>query len=287
MKVTSIKSLFTLLAVALLFTSAVQAQEKKQEFPKDLFVEIACFEALKPGAVKMFTEMGKPFHEEMIRMGILVDWSFHRVDYPNGDDCECDYREVRVFRGMAALDKLNSNELGMKIAAKLWPDMDMQATMKDFRETVKFKNSRIYHAMDAAAPNPVDAKMAVMNFMDAKPGKFEDCIAMEMEVFKPVHMVSMKTGKMKDWVIMESVLPYGTDFKTDYITVDIFDSYSDMSSNDMMASFKKAHPGKDPMTVLNKMGDMRDLTHSEILVKITEADVKQPALPEATSAKDK
>ncbi len=282
------KALFTIIALFLLNASIVQAQEKKAEFPTDIFFEVACFEALQPGTSKMFIELGKPFHEEMIRQGLLVDWSFHRVDYPNGDDCECDYREVRVFKGLAALDKINSDETGMKIAKKLWPDMDMQETMKKFRETAKFKGSRIYHLMDAAAPGPTDGKMAVMNFMDVKPGMSEDYVSMEKTVFKPVHKASLAAGDSRDWILAQSILPYGTDFTTDFITVDVYDSYEQMAraNGKMMETVNKVHPGKDVDALWDKMDGIRSLTHAEIMVKVTEAEVDPPA-PEATSSTNK
>ena len=276
-----VTSLFVLLA--LLFVSSVQltAQDAK-EAPKNIFIEVACFKSKAPGVSEMFKKYGKAWHEELIRQGVLINWAFFAVDFPNGEDCECNYREVRVFTDMKTMDKLSSPEYGMEVAQKVFPDEDLELLMKSFRDKIDFRHSTVYELKDELIPGPSNSNMIVVNFMDVKPGMGSEYEKMESEVFKPVHSASQKAGHLVDWSLWERVLPYGSSFDHDYLTVDVWGSYENMAKADSGASWKAVYPDKNPADIYKKMAETRDLLKAEIWINVARAEPNKK--PDASSS---
>ena len=277
------KSVFTLVMLIFLTSFKLAAQDAK-EAPNDIFIEVACFKSKAPGASEMFKKYGKAWHEELIRQGVLINWSFYAVDFPNGEDCECNYREVRVFTDMKSLDKLSSQTYSMEIAQKVFPDENLDELMMMFREKVEFRNSIVYQMKDELIPGPSNSNMFVVNYMDVKPGMGQKYLKMETEVFKPAHAESQKAGSLTDWSVWQRVLPYGTDFNHDYLTVDAWGSYEKMANSDMEAAWKAAHPDKNAGDMYQKMTEMRDLRKAEIWINVARADLDKK--PDASSSKD-
>ncbi|MDA9773961.1 hypothetical protein N9B82_03300 [Saprospiraceae bacterium] len=256
------KTVFIASFIFLFFVSHTFAQE--QSIPEDLFMEIACFKAKGPDAQDFFKKWSKPFHEEMIRQGILVGWDFYTVDYPNGSDCDCRFRAVRVFRGIGTLDKIKSTKTREAIVQKIWPNKTLKDLGAEFQKNVELKHSEVYRLVDALIPTKTKSKIMVVNFMDVKPGDREAYLEMEDAIFKPLHSASNKEGKLIDWFIAEREIPYGMKVKTDYITVDKFDNYEDYFSNNFMELFKSVHPTMNAKEAMIKMAEKRKLIKSEI-----------------------
>ena len=266
------------MALILAAGSNLYAQDAK----KNVYLEIACFKSNAPGASKLFTEFAKPFHEELIRQGVLVGWAFYKVDFPNGSDCNCEFREVRAFTDIKSMDILSSDAFTMEVAQKVFPDQNLEELMVMFREKVEFKNSQIYALEDELVPGPSKSHMLVVNFMDVKQGMDSEYEKMEKEVFKPVHEASRKAGKLVDWSMWERVIPYGADFDHDYLTIDVWGSYENMADQDMGAFWKEIHPDMKPGEAFAKMDEIRDLRRAEVWISVVRADA--PKTQEASSS---
>ena len=278
------KSLFVLMVLLFVSSFNMTAQDAK-ETPENIFVEIACFKAKAPGAVGLFRTWGKSFNEELIRQGVLKNWYFYAVDFPNGEDCECNYREVRTFTDMKSLDKLNSEDFTMRVAKKVFPEENIEEMMMQFREKVDFRHSVVYVLEDELIPGGnnnlkfydltpggiMGSNMIVVNYMDVKAGMGDEYVKMETEVFKPVHAASQKAGELIDWSVWQRVLPYGSSFDHNYLTVDVWGSYKKMANANMEAAWKEVYPDKSPADVYSKMADTRDLLKAEIWIELAKA----------------
>lgn len=266
------KAVLAVSLIILCLVSNLLAQE--QNVPEDIFIEIACFKAKKSDAVEYFKTRGKAIHEEMIRQGILTNWEFYTVDYPNGKDCDCNFRAVRVFRGIGQLDKIKSVATRQAIIKKIWPDKNLNDLRREFSESIEFRHAEVYNLNDALIPAPTQSNMMVVNFMDVKPGERANYLKKETEIFKPLHAANNKAGKLVDWVVAERVLPYGTEFKADFITIDKFENYSDFFDFNFMDLFKKIHPQMDGPTTMKEMAETRKLLKSEVWQVVTRTETK-------------
>jgi len=254
----------TLSAILAIVLSMSISSSHGQELPEDLYFEIACFKAKTDKARVYFRDWAKPIHDEMIKRGIISDWEFYTVDYPNGSDCDCNYRAVRVFKGLKSLDKIKSRELREEIVMHIWPDKSLADVYAEFSKNVDFKYAEVFHLKDAVVPNKTTSELSIVNFMDVKAGQWDKYLEMEREVFKPVHSKAHKNGAMVDWFVAEREMPYGVNFKTDYITVDKFNSYEEIGLFRLLDLFSTVHPTKDGKKVMAEMATVRKLLKSEI-----------------------
>lgn len=243
---------------------AINIHAQDQTPPENLFFEVACFKAKSPNTMAFFEKWSKPIHEEMIRQGILLDWDFYTVDYPNGSDCDCQYRAVRIFKDIASLDKIKSEKIRNEIVKKIWPGKSIADVREDFRKNVEFKHAEVYKLVDALIPSKTTSKLLVVNFMDVKPMDRKTYLDMELEIFKPLHASSHKANILVDWFVAEREIPYGVNVKTDYITVDKFNSYEDYYSNNFSELFKSTHPTLNFEETMQTMAKKRSLLKAEI-----------------------
>lgn len=278
-KTAFLKMFFSTMLLIFSLTS-LSAQDNSSE---DLYFEIACFKAKDADAVNYFNYWGKAIHEEMIRQKILIDWKLFRVDYPNGSDCDCNYRAVRIFRGIQSLDKIKSEKIRTEIVGKLWPWKSLKEIRGKFQKSIEFKHAEVYRLNDALIPHATNSELVVVNFMDVKREDRKTYLEMEKDVFKPMHEQSSKEGKLVDWFVAEHVIPFGSNIETDYITVDKFNNYDAFFNASFADLFKKVHPDKDFESTMNKMGEVRKLIKAEIWRSITVADVEKPQTTAASS----
>ena len=82
----------------------------------------------------------------------------------------------------------------------------------------------------------------VVNRMQVPPGGGAEYMAVENEIWKPVHEAAIAAGKRQGWAVYSRVLPYGADMRYSYATVDGFDNYSDLVAPGMQDLFRQAHP---------------------------------------------
>ena len=250
-----------LLFILISGTAILNAQ---QDIPKDLYMEIACFKYKKAGAVEYFKTTGNKINKELIRMGVIEDWKFFTVDFPNGSNCDCNLRAVRVFKGMSSLDKLRDLEIREKAIKNIWPDKDLDDVRAEFNEYNEFKGSEVFRLLDAVIPGPTDSNLSFVNFFKVKQGAWKEYERMETEVFKPLHVDMQKNGIMVDWFLAEQVFPYGADIPYNYITVDKFDSYEKVNEMSFGKSFDRIHNAMDIKSTMKQMNELRSLHKTEI-----------------------
>ena len=255
------KMTFIVIAIFLL-SNQILAQDSSM--PEDLYFEIACFKAKKPGAINYFKTTGNAINQEMIRTGVIENWSFFKVDFPNGSACECDFRAIRTFRGIEALEKLKDNSIREQIIKTIWPHKSRADISREFNELIDFRYSHVYNMVDALVPKATTSKMMVVNFMDVEPKNRSSYLEMENEIFKPLHAANHKNGGLVDWVVARRSIPYGAEIKTDFITIDKYDSYSKMQNSNFMETFKKVHPDIDGPSTMAKMSTLRSLIKAEV-----------------------
>ena len=254
----------TLLVFVVIQIGIGSAIAQNDEMPKDLYYEIACFKAKNPNAVNYFKTTAHAIHKEMEKQKIIENWSFFKVDFPNGNACECDFRAIRMFRGMEALEKLKDPAVREQIIKNIWPNKTKDDISQEFASNFDFQYSQVFNMIDALIPEATSSKLVVVNFMDVKPENRSTYVEMESEIFKPLHKVNNESGKIVDWVLARRVIPYGAEIKTDYITMDKYESYADMQNSGFMEMFTKVHPTKDGKATMTKMSKMRKLAKSEI-----------------------
>ncbi len=175
---------------------------------------------------------------------------------------------------------LNLGEKAMKIAARVFPDANLPKVIERFEAAAKNAGSEVFVIRDEAIPGPKGGndkkvKFVQANFMkvsEANSGKYA---SMEREIFKPMHKARIEAGKMHDWVLLQRIMPYGSEWDNNFLTFDVFNEWGDMAGGPDNL-FEKVHPGKDANALWNKMAKLRELRRSETWEFMTVVDSPTP-----------
>ena len=155
----------------------------------------------------------------------------------------------RLHPGKAGTTLLTQTEAARQIVrSELWRLVDQTAPRT---------------AADASAP---PSKYIIVDFMQSKPGV--DYVAVERELWKPVHQDRVKSGALVSWALYELVLPGGTSYPYDYATVNAMSSFADLNVMFPDDLFKRVLPNISITDIGNRTGASRDLTRHELWVLV-------------------
>jgi hypothetical protein len=259
-----------------------------QEAPQDVYFSMWCIKAKTPDARPLIKEVMKPFEESLIKEGISMNWFLMRVEFPNGENCNCDYYGIQVFNDHRLMEFFSNQNTMMAHFVKHFPDKNPEEVMKQFKAAIESGPTQIYKMEDTAMPAPVKSQFATVNFMNVKEENTWEYMKMESEIFKPLHQAAAKKGMMLDWVLMSRVLPRGAAFDGNFITVDVNGSMENvMKGGDMEKLWKEVHPDKDMEETMKKMMALRTVHRSELWQTDMSAEVKEMAKSEEVKSKGK
>jgi hypothetical protein len=112
----------------------------------------------------------------------------------------------------------------------------------------------------AQAPPPPEATYYNLSFYKSKPG--QDPLAMERELWKPIHEDLRKGGVIQSWSVLSPA--YMGPHPYDYMTVIAFRNVQTFQSTKYQTLFEK-HWGKDKVEAnLKRTGESRDLIGNEL-----------------------
>jgi hypothetical protein len=115
----------------------------------------------------------------------------------------------------------------------------------------------------AAFSNSAEAqeRIALVDYMRVPEGGGEDYVALEKEVWKPIHQEMVNNGKLEGWFLYQIPYPGGTDAEYHYVTVRLYNDRAQIENtwDGMNNAFEKAHPGKDVDEIDDKTMASRDL----------------------------
>jgi hypothetical protein len=116
-----------------------------------------------------------------------------------------------------------------------------------------------------ASQSSVPARFVVLDYMKVAPGKDDEYIRLEREVWKPFHQERVKNKRLVAWELY--AVPYTADTRReyDYVTVNVYDSFAatdDQSGMEEM--FRRVHAGKDVSRLLAQTWEARQVARAEI-----------------------
>ncbi|MGH7651125.1 MAG: hypothetical protein ACREMS_04715 [Gemmatimonadaceae bacterium] len=115
------------------------------------------------------------------------------------------------------------------------------------------------------AQNPVARRYVVLDYMKVAPGKDNDYVRLEREVWKPFHAQRIKDKRLVAWELYDVRYTADTHRDYDYVTVNVYDNLAatdDQTGNVEM--FQRMHPGNDGARLLAETDAARQTVRSEI-----------------------
>lgn len=253
--------------VMLTLTLAYATPVLAQEAPPTIYLEITKRQTLNDDFMDTQKELVQPFVQQRIKQGTQIAHGVFRVHFPRGEGVNYNYVTMDVYGDFDHLhmgwDKM------VETASAAFPNVNMPKMVERYESAAEDINSEVFMIRNEAYPGPATGngkppKFVAVNYMHVPAGKGADYLAMENEIFKPIHQARAKDDLMADWVLAQRVFPYGTEWKYNYITFDIFSDWKSMGAGGLDTYFTKAHPNKNADEVWEKMMGLRDLGRSEI-----------------------
>jgi hypothetical protein len=216
--------------------------------------------------VRLEREVWKPFHAQRIKDKRLIAWSLYDVRYTADTHREYDYVTVNVYDNLAATD----DQAGMgDMFQRLHPGNDGARLLTETgaaRETVR---SEVWVLLDRTTPlsaSAPPAKYLNVAFMQSKPNV--DYVAVERDLWKPIHQDLVRSGAMNFWALYELAMPGGTSYPYDYAAVNGVSSLSALENMYPDALFRRVHPNISLTDIGNRTAAARDLTRRELWVLV-------------------
>ncbi|MEM7510298.1 MAG: hypothetical protein AAF388_05135 [Bacteroidota bacterium] len=212
------------------------------------------------------TEYWKKIHQSRIEAGELSAWYLYEVVYPSGTQTDYNYITLNVYGAAADMLKMTNENL-MAHLEKALPGMapeevfDATGASRDLVKTEAF--SLLDRFPQGATGKATEFLMA--NYMDVAPGKEQEYVAMEKEVFKKGHAARINAGQMDSWFLGVRQFPYGTDFGPAFMTVDGYGSFENIfksPSEEMMNEAMGA--GFDMDRAFDDMDRLREVKRAEL-----------------------
>ena len=101
-------------------------------------------------------------------------------------------------------------------------------------------------AAQQSAPNPVPRRYLVLDYMRVTPGKENEYVRLEREVFKPFHAQRVKNKRLVGWQLYEVRYTADTHRDYDYVTVNVYDSLAATDDQSgLVEMFQRMHPGNE------------------------------------------
>ncbi len=117
------------------------------------------------------------------------------------------------------------------------------------------------HSQSSEAP----AKWVTVSYMKSVSGK--DPMAIEREVWKPLHEAMVREGKLKWWSVYQRRFPNGEATEYDYVTVKAHDKFADLEAPyaGLQQIFSKVHPGKNVVEIARVTNEARHRIRQDVL----------------------
>jgi hypothetical protein len=112
------------------------------------------------------------------------------------------------------------------------------------------------------APLQGTGEYVVVNFMRVPPGKTSDYIAVERDVWKPVHQARIRDGKLKSWALWQKRFG-GTSDGYEFATVNSYGKLEDVDT-DLQSYLARANPGTKLADVQRQTQATREISRSEV-----------------------
>jgi L-rhamnose mutarotase len=266
-----VPALLSLVSVGslLLYAPASDAQQASQSSVPTRYV-LLDYMKVPPGKeaeyVRLEREVWKPVHQERIKNKRMVAWELYAVRYTADTQRQYDYVTVNVYESLAATD----DDTGLEaMFRRVHAGKDASRLLTQTGEARQVARAEVWRLLDQTAPGTASAapsKYLLVDYMRAKPGV--NYVAVEQQLWKPIHQERVRRGALDRWSLFELVLPGGTSYPYDYGTVNALSSLSALADPYPADLFQHVHPNTSLTDLGNRTGAARDLTRSELWVLV-------------------
>lgn len=226
----------------------------------------------KVGEYLELEDKWKAVHEARLDKGLIISWGLYEVMFMGSADLY-NYATVTVYDNLDMFDR----SWDITFLTDSYPDMDESEIDEFYKYTWETKNlvrNVVLHQMISTAVDPGRLPAYVLvNGMKVVPGGDVEYLAMERDVFKPIHEEGIRQNARAGWALWEMF--YGGNYSDyQYVTLDAYYSFKQIENDITSPLFEKLHPNKDFNDVLKKANSIRSIVTREVwrLLEFVEAN---------------
>ncbi len=259
-------SILRVVLLALFFTLIFSQNLLAQKESRTVFFEMTKIKKMNDDLMSVENQIIKPFVQERIKQGNQLAHVVFKVHFPSSQDGAYDYVMMDVYNNFEDLNL--GREKFMEIAYQTFPNANIPKMIERYEAAIHQASSEVFELEAEAIPGPgggegSTAKFVQVNHMKVSPKNSSAYAKMEKEIFMPLHKEAIKSGKMHDWLLVQRIMPFGTDWDNTFMTIDVFNKWSDIRGVRNDGIFEKVHPGKDINDIWKEMMDLREMTRAE------------------------
>lgn len=204
----------------------------------------------------------KAVHEARLAEGLIISWGLYEVMFTGSAD-HYNFATVTVYDNLDMYDK--SWDINFLIES--YPEMNESEIDEFYKETWETKNlvrNVVLSRMISTSTDPGELPAYVLvNGMKVAPGGDSEYLAIEKEVFMPIHEEGIKQNARAGWALWEKF--YGGNFADfQYVTLDSYYSFKQIENDNTASLFNKLFPNKDFNDVLKKANSTRTIVSREV-----------------------
>lgn len=109
-----------------------------------------------------------------------------------------------------------------------------------------------------------------LNYFKVKPENSRKYLDIERNTWKKIHKERLKSGSIKGWYLYSIIMPRGTDYHADYVTVNMAGSFSNLAEPYPDILLKKYSPKKDISKLISETSAVSDMVSEQIIAKVEE-----------------
>lgn len=260
-----------LLLLLLAFPNLVRSQTSK--IP--VYLEVTMYKVTQ-GKTEAYLNLVKNYglriHETMVRDQIIQGWYFYEVVMSPENKQPYDFIGVKVTtRFSDMIDNSNSlKEYYSKIKGPKDPSFEQLFNqLQEYRMPVR-KEINIHRA--GLDPKTPVSKFVQIDFMKPLPGKREEYVRMESQVFYPIHQERIKIGALTDWALYEKFLPFINNAEFDFVTANFFDTPASILDPKYEEAFNNIPNNIDFIRLSGQIDQTRTLVKSDIWKLVMHVD---------------
>ena len=201
----------------------------------------------------------KKIHQKRLDEGLILAWYLFAVDYPYGSATKYNYVTVNIFE---SIEKMEMAQYPDEIVASAG---DVEAISARTNASRKLVWSEVYRLVDRVGPPvpSVPRKYVNVAYMKVKTN-VADYLSVEQDLWKPVHEKRHETGMLDVWALYERVFPGGTDYGSEYLTVNTHASMVEMMAGYPDTLIESAYPDGVPEDFSARTGASRDIVKAAL-----------------------
>ncbi len=217
----------------------------------------------------------KPIHRERLKAGKITGWYLYSVMYPRGSSAEYNYVTVSIFDKFTQTEEEYPQEL-IAMAHPGITNKKMEEMMTRTWAARDLVRSELWQLNDWVwVPSEKPAPYHWANYMRVVPGREQDYLQLEREIWKPIHSTYKRLGHTAGWAVYTLMFPFGTDYPYNFGTVDFYNDYAEIAITVPDSTLQLAHPNSEQINwdkIYAQTFEIRELVRRDLRVLVDYVD---------------